>query len=75
MKRNGRTLIFLALVGALVVLPGCIFAPDAGSGRPEFSRQPTLGQELLDLERAREVGALTGEEYDRLKARLIERAR
>lgn len=74
MKTKDGMLLLLPLAATLA-LGGCIFAPDAGRGPPDFSREPTLGQELLDLERAREAGALSGEEYDRLKARLIERAR
>ncbi|MDC0598826.1 hypothetical protein OAP18_03200 [Gammaproteobacteria bacterium] len=61
----------LTLLLAFTVLQGCIdidravMHPD-----PQFG-EPTMGQELMDLDKARVSGAITGAEYDRLKARII----
>lgn len=33
---------------------------------------PTLGQQLIDLQKAREAGAISDEEYQRQKAKLLE---
>jgi len=62
------------LVLSTLMLSGCIFAP-SGSGDWERSSRarPTIGQELLDLDRAREAGVITTAEYERTRARILER--
>jgi len=65
----------VAIVGS-VVLSGCVFAPEGGGsrnyGRGPQVAQPTIGQELLDLDRARQAGVITETEFDRAKSRLID---
>jgi len=59
----------LALVGAL---SGCSWS--IGGGKKQAGtvvQKPTQGQELIDLKRAYDQGALTEEEYDRQRNDLI----
>ena len=41
-----------------------------GSGGKKIEQQPTLGQELLDLKKARDEGAISDQEYVEMKERL-----
>lgn len=66
-----RTRRLLTLALSAVLLQGCIIATDS-DGRG-FARESTIGQELLDLDRARAAGAVSETEYERLKARIIDR--
>jgi hypothetical protein len=65
------TLTGLLVIGTLA-LGGCIFAPEGGGKWSGHDRvEPTLGQELLDLDRAHSAGVITTEQYERAKARLL----
>ena len=72
--------MYITIILAAVALQGCVFAVDSGPDDERFSRRlestgtPTIGQELLDLDRARAAGAISRAEYDRLKALIIESA-
>ena len=57
-----------------LTLGGCVFAPgDRGDDRDDRDNaRPTIGQELLDLDRAREAGVISTTEYERTKARILE---
>jgi len=68
-----RTRNVLTFALAALLLQGCIIATDGDGNDRRFAREPTIGQELLDLDRAREAGAISDTEYDRLKARIIDR--
>ncbi|MDT8399236.1 MAG: SHOCT domain-containing protein [Pseudomonadales bacterium] len=59
------------LMAAATILTACVFAPD-GDGR-HYTQSPTIGQELLDLDKARAAGAISDGEYQRLKDKLIAR--
>ena len=65
MKRIFPTVLGLA---ALLFLSGCIAAIGNGPGR---TANGTLGQELMDLKKAKENGAMTEAEYEVQKARLL----
>jgi hypothetical protein len=56
----GRRLCIPAVLSVLL-LTGAGCAVDASSSRPTRS---TLGQELVDLKKARDAGALTEQEYE-----------
>jgi len=64
--------ITVSLLFATLLLGGCIFAPDGGSGRDYGGRvRPTIGQELLDLDRAYDAGIISSNEYERTKERIL----
>lgn len=57
------------LVGLIlaVFLCGCV----AGIGGTEKTEQPTVGQELIDLKKALDEGAVSEKEYDELKQKIM----
>lgn len=60
-------LIGVMAVGMSFLLNGCIAA--IGNGNP--NGHGTLGQQLIDLQKAKEAGAITDSEYQIQKARLL----
>ena len=62
MKRS----LWLGVVAAL--LAGCFTSNDA------THTSKTLGQELIDLKRAFDDGAITGEQYEEARDELVESA-
>jgi len=66
----------ILVLATTLILGGCIFAPrGGGSGDWDGNTRarPTIGQELLDLDRAREAGVINTAEYERTRARILER--
>ena len=55
---------------ASVLLSGCVVA--LGNKVPEQDRKATLGKRLSDLKQARDSNALTEEEYQAAKKRLLD---
>jgi hypothetical protein len=66
MKKHLGT-ISIAVV-ALLLLNGCVVAMGNKGGQNE---RGTLGQQLIDLKKAKENGAMTGGEYEAQKAKLL----
>ncbi len=65
-----RGTLALALLFALL-LPAC-----GGGGSSKTSvetRTTTLGQELIDLQKAHQSGAISTQEYERQRAKLLEK--
>jgi hypothetical protein len=60
--------LFIILMAA-AILQGCSIT-DKGD---TYRSAPTIGQDLVDLDRARETGAINDAEFDRLKDRIIRR--
>ena len=65
-----RGVVLLAVGGAL---SGCAWSIGGEKQGGTVVQKPTQGQELIDLKRALDQGALTEEEYDRLKNDLVNR--
>jgi hypothetical protein len=65
----------LPLSLALVLLAALVTAPIAGCGRSAKveARTATVGQELQDLEDARNKGLLTEDEYARKRVEIMKR--
>jgi hypothetical protein len=55
------------LVAALASLQGCI----AVGGTTHRAADPTIGQQLIDLKRAKDEGALSPEEFERLRQDVV----
>ena len=65
--RNFLTLSVIALTGALL-LNGCV----ASIGNQESARgRATLGQQLIDLQKAKDAGAISDSEYQTQKSKLL----
>ena len=67
--------LILVMLSALV-LTGCIYVNDTEDdrrdGRFRDNSEPTVGQELLDLDRARASGVLSDAEYERAKEAILD---
>jgi hypothetical protein len=59
----------LAGLCTLIFLAGC--ETHLGGGSTTRIEQPTVGQQLIDLQRAKEAGAITDAEYQTEKAKLL----
>lgn len=59
----------LASLLAASCLTGC--ETHLGGGTSNRIEQPTLGQQLIDLQRAKDAGAINDAEYQTQKARLL----
>ena len=72
MKAKGLTFAILSAF----VLTGCIYVNDTEEDRRDRGVQrtaePTIGQELLDLDRARVSGVITDTEYERAKEAILD---
>jgi hypothetical protein len=68
MKRS--CISVLAVVLSTSLLSGCL-GLQLGGGSKSFTQEPTLGQQLTDLHKAKETGALTDAEYQSQKAKLL----
>ena len=55
---------------AMLLFAGCVAS--VGSGSKTVVNKPTLGQQLSDLQKAKDTGAITEAEYQTQKARLLE---
>jgi hypothetical protein len=53
------------------MLAGCVFS--VGGGKEVTSARPTRGQELVDLKKAKDQGAISQEEYDAKRKQILER--
>lgn len=64
-----KLLRYLTIFMVMAVLAGCI-----GFNRVETShtRTSSIGQELIDLQKAKDSGAITQQEYDGCKEKLLE---
>jgi len=63
-----RKLIGIILIILLMTsLTSCIAVGKSGE---EINHQPTLGQQLIDLQKAKDEGAITAKEYEELKDKL-----
>jgi hypothetical protein len=58
-------------LSAMLLCGGCVGGLNLGGGSKTEVRNPTLGQQLIDLQKARDSGAITPAEYDAKKAELL----
>ena len=58
------------VLAAMLCLSGCVAA--IGNRDAQRLGSATLGQQLIDLQKAKEAGAITEAEYQTQKARLLE---
>jgi hypothetical protein len=58
-------------LSAMLFLGGCVGGVNLGGGPKTEIRNPTLGQQLIDLQKARDTGAITPDEYNAKRAELM----
>ena len=63
-------LSLLIIVG--VSFAGCCGAPGKGGSTEVKIQKNTTGQQLIDLQKAHQEGAITDKEYEREKKKIIE---
>ena len=57
---------------AMLLLTGCLNLSLGGGSKNEAQYQnPSVGQQLIDLQRARDAGAISPEEYQAQKAKVL----
>ena len=66
----------ILVVVSVVALTGCIYVNDTEDDRLDRrfrdNREPTVGQELLYLDRARATGVINDVEYERAKDAILD---
>jgi hypothetical protein len=67
-----KKLFVPVLVGltAMTLLTGCI-GVSLGGGSTTHTQAPTVGQQLIDLQKAKDAGIITDAEYQAQKAKLL----
>jgi hypothetical protein len=74
-KRTSRMkrLFISVLIGltATTLLTGCL-AIQLGGGTTSHSQNPTVGQQLVDLQHAKDTGAINDAEYQQQKAKILQ---
>ena len=64
-----KKILLITLLAGSAFLNGCVMA--LGTGDKHEIQNPTLGQQLVDLKTAKDKGAITDQEYDQQKAKLL----
>ena len=62
-------ILFAAGLSVLMLLGGCVAL---GTGSKTITQKPTLGQQLVDLQKAKDVGAINDAEFQAQKAKLLQ---
>ncbi len=64
----------ISLLALSLALGGCVFAPgDNHNGRYDHDKVvPTVGQQLIDLNRARDSGVISEGEFERAKRDILD---
>lgn len=68
-----RFVLLSACVAAAVLLNGCIsFSLGGGSRSTTETARPTVGQQLVDLQKAKDTGAISEAEFQVQKSRILQ---
>jgi hypothetical protein len=66
-----RSFVVILAGSILAGLTGCVFS--LGGSKEVTSSHATRGQELIDLKKARDQGAITPEEYEAKRRQILDR--
>jgi hypothetical protein len=67
-----KLLVALSIgLSALMLQTGCV-GLSVGGGTTTRTQAPTLGQQLIDLQKAKDAGAINDADYQAQKAKLLE---
>jgi outer membrane biogenesis lipoprotein LolB len=66
-----KKLFIPVLASAMLLLTGCAIELGSG-GSKTISQKPTLGQQLVDLQKAKDAGAINDTEFQAQKAKLLQ---
>ncbi|HTR01418.1 MAG TPA: SHOCT domain-containing protein [Candidatus Acidoferrum sp.] len=72
-----KRIVLTGLTASLLALGGCVFAPGGNDNwnHDHDRTKPTVGQQLLDLDRARDKGVITDAEFERAKRDILDSAK
>lgn len=74
MKTKLHKWVLIAAACIIIIVSGCAWSiGDNGHESSKHPTQPTLGKELIDLKTAMDQGAITEEEYQAQKRKLMEK--
>lgn len=65
------TALLLVTLSAVTLLTGCIGLSIGGGTSSKPASSPTVGQELMDLQRAKDAGTITDAEFQAQKAKVL----
>ena len=68
-----KKLLFIAIISLLLMHCGISYNICSPYGMSETIINTSTGQELMDLQQALDTGAITQEEYDELRKKIMER--
>lgn len=68
-----RWAVLLVLSGIISLSSGCAWSIGDGKERNTAVAQPTRGQELIDLKKARDQGAISEADYEAQKNKIMEK--
>jgi uncharacterized membrane protein len=60
----------IGTIFAMILVSTLVSCLAVGTGGKKIEQQPTLGQELLDLKKAKDEGAISDQEYNEMKEKL-----
>lgn len=60
----------ISVLLVIVVITSVVSCMAIGTSGKKVDNRPTLGQELIDLQKARDEGAISPQEYEALKQKL-----
>jgi len=58
-------------VAAMLLVSGCV-GLSVGGGTKTETQKPSVGQQLVDLQKAKDAGAITDAEFQAQKAKLLQ---
>lgn len=61
----------LAVLSAAALLTGCLDLQLGGGSKKVEGPRPTIGQQLVDLQKAKDSGAITDAEFQVQKAKIL----
>lgn len=73
MERRMKTARFWVVAAMVAAVGACTLAGGCGRSTKVEARTTTVGQELQDLEEARNKGLLTEDEYNKKRAEIMKR--
>ena len=69
-KKEIKMKKIISVLLVLVLLTTVVSCIAVGSGGKKVENQPSLGQQLIDLKKARDEGAISAQEYAELRNKL-----
>ena len=66
-----KNLLCAAALASLLLLNGCLALQIGGGDKKQDGARPTVGQQLIDLQKAKDSGAISEADYQAQKAKVL----